>query len=318
MQLQRFFDQSIIDLCTKHPVITIGVADDAPTPILLSGLLMQRWQQEGIMLTPLSMLQSESTVRAQLETSFLGQKHYLWLTQYDQLPAKQRKAWAAYLQAYTGPHTIIYTTAHAKDSAGTDNAHIALPARVDKRLYTALVRYCLQEKLQPLQLRRIDELFTRTDQLPLEQACLLFYYQRLVGRNSKQFCDQWLDKLVVPRSSLFSLSQYLFEQKSTPFMRAWHRISDKYPPQFWLVYWSEQFWRATWYCQFMQEKKIAQAKKMGFRLPYSFLQKWYRHYQPAQLSKPLQELYALDYALKNGGNPLGLDLVLYRFLLSGS
>lgn len=198
-----------------------------------------------------------------------------------------------------------------KSDTRSDNA-VVLPDQIDKKFFKLLFAFFIREP-RALDQRRIDELFAKADSLDLDRACLLLEYLQVMGGQSKEFFEHWLHQLVVPQSSLFRLSQYFFARQRTSFLKYWHAVKDEYPEQFWISYWSDQVWRAAFYCKYMQDRKLADAKKIGYRLPFSFLQKDYRTITFNELLEIHESLYTLDYNLKHGGSPAGLDVVLTSF-----
>jgi hypothetical protein len=110
------------------------------------------------------------------------------------------------------------------------------------------------------------------------------------------------------------LSQALFDRKSRQFFLQWQRVSLIYPPQFWISFWSEQLWRACSYIQLQKDGKRDEAKKIGYRLPFSFLNNAWRTYSIGELQQAHSLLYDIDYHLKQGGNEYSLELLYARLL----
>jgi len=284
-------------------------------PLLFFASLLKKIDCLSHKITRLDVQQSaKQQVLAQLETSFLGTKQLFWVGNISMLSAKERQWWGDYLASYVGPNTILCSVSEQDISRKSNGRIISLPEKVTARMSRHLFTF-LVGRLHSMDDRRLDELFMHTDFLELDAACLLIEYLQLLGQNTPVFLKKWLHRLVVPQASLFRLSQYLFAQQTVPFMRQWHQTKDYYPDQFWIAYWAEQFWRAMWYCHFMKQKKVAQAKKVGYRLPFSFLQKDYKRYDTDFLKQMHHACYVLDDTLKHGGDGIGLDLLLYRFLL---
>lgn len=255
-------------------------------------------------------------VKAQLETSFLGLQRTYWLGALHQLPKKKAQDWLVYLHGYQGPNCIVFAisddlmTPYKKKMGSIEG--VVIPVRITHPMFVQLFTLLVREP-RPMDKRYIEQLYMRADKIDLDVACVLMHYIQVLGSKAQEFFAEWLDLLVVPETSLFKLSQYFFAQQKTTFFKVWHTIKDEYPEQFLISFWSEQLWRAFFYCQAMSRRNIADAKKIGYRLPFSFLQKDYRLYKIDQLRQAHQCLYDLDYSLKNGGDPIGLDLFFSRF-----
>ena len=311
MELKEFFRQPTEAIADQSVVYFVH---KDTYPLLFFASLLKRVDQLLAKITRLDVQEgAKQQVIAQLETSFLGSKQFFWLGDISSLSVKEQQWWREYLASYVGPNTILYSVNEQDAIKEANGRAILLPEKVTARISRSLFKF-LMGRLQPMDERRLDELFMQTDFLELDASCLLFEYLQLLGQNTSLFLKKWLHRLVVPQASLFRLSQSLFAQQAMPFMRQWTQVKDYYPDQFWIAYWSEQFWRALWYCHFMQQKKVAQAKKIGYRLPFSFLQKDYRRYDTAFLKEMHRACYLLDDMLKHGGDSIGLDILLYRFL----
>lgn len=164
----------------------------------------------------------------------------------------------------------------------------------------------------------IDALYARTPNLSVDQIYLFMRYAALMGKNQREFIDQWLGLLVSSEKSLFTLSQHFFAQESKKFFALWGTISADYPPAFWVVFWSEQLFRASCYVQLMQQRKIAEAKRISFRLPFSFMQRDWRLYKPHMLRDAHAVIYAIDFNIKNGASDAALDLFYSQFFQRSS
>jgi hypothetical protein len=122
---------------------------------------------------------------------------------------------------------------------------------------------------------------------------------------------------VTPQASLFALSDAIFQKNKKLALPLWHSVRDTFSIQFWLSFWSEQTWRAYWYIILMRAGRVSDAKKIAYRLPYSFIQKVWRQYDPNALIKAHAFLYDIDSASKNGQLPEGstiLDLFCLQLM----
>lgn len=247
-----------------------------------------------------------SSIISKLDMSFLGQTIIFWCGPLDSLDAKKRSFWMKHFAVYTGPHRIICCTRDPKILSASKHAEtIMFPEHVTSQDYDQL-----REWLYPKSRANktfADHLFRVSDKLPLDQACSMMQYQRVVGSKSSDFFQQWLEKILTPDHSLFRLSEYFFGKNKQRFWAMWQDVSHEFPEQFWIAFWSEQLWRAAAFVFFQKQKNSADAKKISYRLPFSFINKDWRLHTYDQLKKAHAQLVDADFQLKHGGTPMQLD-----------
>lgn len=290
----------------QHPVVSFT---GKRYPLLFFSTLVHTAKNEQCDTISLHELPALSALKAQLSMSFLGNQSLYWLGDITTLDARHKKELDEFLHTYTGPHAVwCFTT----ESVGKS---IELPETVSKKEFEQLAQ-SMQPDVAEKNKLFVTKLFAKTRAVPFEQACLLLRYQQLIGNRADEFMDSWLHEIVVPDQSLFNLSSLFFSRQPAVFMAAWQSIVDDYPAQFWCTFWSEQIFRAYWFCLCMQQKKMAEAKKIGFRLPFSFLQKDWKTLSPQRLLTLHAQLYEIDYALKNGATEDGIfEPILVSFLV---
>lgn len=255
--------------------------------------------------------QEESHIRAQLQTSFLGMQRMFWFGSISALESGAQKSWRKFLAEYNGPNTIMFYADEAIELNGKA-LEFALPPTIDKKSFPALIA------LAGLPASRATEeftksLFERVPSVSLENACLLAQYAGLMGLNNDEFFDHWFNKLVVSDSSLFTLSQYFFAQDAKSFFAYWAKVHEQFAEPFWITFWSEQLFRAHAFVEYMRQNKRAEAQRISYKLPFSFMQRDWKRYNSESLRKAHDELYHLDYQFKNGGTPYALDLFYSKF-----
>lgn len=298
----------------QSPVIAFTVED--AYPLLFFSLLLRKQHASDTVHVDVSE-SSEELIKAQLETSFLGMTRTYRLGGLHTLSKPAAQQWLHYLSIYQGPNRILFAVTNEtaepyKKDARHGITFIDIPAQIQKPFFIGLFSHLVHQP-SVMEKRYIDQLYVRTEKIPLDTACVLIQYLQVLGSNAQEFFTHWIDRLVVPDASLFLLSQYFFAKQSVHFLNMWTGIKDEYPEQFWISFWSEQVWRALFYCQAMQQRDFAGAKKIGYRLPFSFLQKDYRNCSTQALQHAHQALYQLDGMLKNGGSTIGLDLFFLSY-----
>lgn len=249
---------------------------------------------------------------ASLNTSFLGQKSWYWLHSDRHLLKKAYDTWHHFLRHYTGPNTLIFFTDKLPTKLPSHWFVITLPDAINKtnfQLISAMLECTYRDSH--------SHIFKKVRTISLDRAVLLSNYLELIGKDTYAFFDTWFWDVVNADVSLFGLSQTLFERKARQFFSEWQQVNHLYAPQFWISFWSEQFWRAYHYVRLQKENKRLEAKKIGFRLPFSFLNTDWRNCSLNELQRAHNQLYTIDYHLKQGGNQMGLE-ILYAQFLNGS
>ena len=242
----------------------------------------------------------------------MGQACNYWLGDSDLFDKTLKEFLFSYLEHYQGPHRVMIFSSSIPYKDPRDTClTIDLDCRIDKTVYQLL----LQKIAHVGDMVFVHDLFTRIDDISLDQACLLMYYHHCVGRRSSDFFTHWFDKLVVPEQSLFYLSQQLFAKNSSLFLRQWQLIKDNYAAEFWPVFLSEQLWQATWFVTMMRDNQKQAASAYGKRLPFSFIQRdWQRYASTKELMNAHASLYQLDYTMKNGGSFELIELFFLQFM----
>lgn len=246
--------------------------------------------------------ENQSAAMAALQTSFLGSTSCYWLGNFDDLSKGKQKVWAEFLKAYSGPHVVLFYSA-ASFNGGAQFETIELPDAVDVSLFSKIA-----QMLGVSNVSFASQLYRQTSSLSLDEAYLFVKYDAVLGKGSQEFVTDWLPDMIVPEVSLFSLSQALFDRKASSFFRLWKQLSHRYSAPFWTTFWSEQMWRAYHYVTFQKKGKQLEAKKIGYRLPFSFLNRTWRNHKLDDLKAYHHFLYEIDFHVKNGGADHALDL----------
>jgi hypothetical protein len=245
--------------------------------------------------------------------SFFGATTY-YLEQFSALPVKKQQEMLDYVRSYSGPHKIIFFADNTiGELSATKIMHvIVLPQEFAPRDYY-MIRFLVNGASLSDKNAFASELVMRTDQLSLDKACFFAQYEALLGKNCDDFFSQWMIHLAEPTSSMFTLSQYFFGKKNRSFFRQWSYMSELYLPPFWISFWADQLWRAYVYTELMQQKKIVEAKKAQYKLPFSFINRDWSAYSLDELRNAHHCLATIDYQLKNGASDIGLEYFYTQF-----
>jgi hypothetical protein len=261
--------------------------------------------------------QTHAHIRAQLETSFLGQQSVYWLRNVSDESVQEVRSWIGYLQEYSGPNSILFFVSESALPTKHVVPTIAVPAIVDGPLFELLLT-TIATMSEHNAHSFAKKVLARYRTISLDQAYLIAHYVQLSGRSMNEFIHEWLDKLLIADASLFALSTAFFAKNTQEFFVLWSHLEHLYSPQFWVSFWAEQLWRAYWFVRFMEAGDNLEAKKISYRLPFSFMQKDWRRYDPEQLKKVHTQIYAVDFQLKNSGGAFALDVVYGSFFEQAS
>ena len=266
----------------------------------------------------LEIIDSNSTPLDQLffklETTFLGSEGCYWVKNVDQLKQKEKTIFLNYVSRYQGKNTIIFWIKdEVPDSLKNKKAMVLeIPEWCDKEFFTLWTSVSGDKKIvQPL----VAMIFQKQQRLHFDTVIILAHCFAIMDAALLSQFNHYIDHLLLADQSLFVLSDYFFRKKTNLFYQEWVRIAPHYPDIFWMSYWSEQMWKAYYSIYYMQQNNVVQAKKIAFRLPFSFLQTTWKQCDPVELRNAYNYLYAHEYALKNGNNVVGLDLFYTKFFL---
>ena len=299
---------TFLDKQSKHttPVTFFSAKHEVPLLIFCLGRVLARSEQMQFL--DVSTLSTDQ-LQAHLSMSFLGSSTSLWLTHSTQMDTASLKNLIKLLQSYSGPNTVfcfILSTKQIKEA-------VTLPEIIDYESFGQLWHVLYPGKKMNKELVKL--FFAKQRNIPVDQACLLMNYVLVLGKKTKKFIDEWLPEIIEPDYSLFLLSGYLFAKQYSLFFSLWYKVKQNYAEPFWTAFWSERFFRAYAYKKYMDENNINYARKVGFRLPFSFLNKDYKKIQLHELMQLHNELASIDYRIKNGIFAY-FELVFFKYCMN--
>jgi hypothetical protein len=206
---------------------------------------------------------------------------------------------------------VICFDAAPLDTPRHDAMHIELPLHISRTEFKQVggLFGCKGPNFE----RFADLLYERCAEVKLDTAALLFEYANLIGKGAEQFFDEWLFNIVSLETSLFRLSQHFFAKDARLFFAQWEQVRNHYPVHFFVSYWSEQLWAGHLFTLLAKQGKITEARKIGYRLPFSFIQRQWHRYQNGELKKAHEALIALDSGIKLGAPEAIIDLFYSSF-----
>lgn len=319
MQLKEFLTryQSDNTLLEKQTIICFAISEKSTLPIIFSSSCISLFKADGYQIETLDVGRiNYSQVVSQLETSFLGMSLYYWLKGFDDIDLNYRSLLIDFLARYQGPHKIIMFLSNG-DIAKLAKHHsvISLVSTVDTSLFTAILNF-FKKKTTTSIIKLVTHIMSNYSTIDLDQACMIMNYMQVMGR-SDESTQQLFEKILESERSLFILSQHFFSKDFPAFYALWSRFESEYPMTFWTTFWSEQLWRAYHAHYFLKQNNVSVAKSIGFRLPFTFMQRDWKKVTLKELKNAHQSIYELDLAYKNNvETQTGIDLFYSKFFLN--
>lgn len=257
--------------------------------------------------------QGDFAYKSQLETSFLGLECIYWLGDISGLKTKQKDDLLKYIKNYKGPHKIIvFVDVKIQLS---QNEFVTVVTMKDKYFFDDAKSLWATQDFEQAQkvVAYLQQLYKIKNSYSLNELFLLKNYQDFMITDAKKFFESWVTRLVLLDTSLFTLSQLLFEKKEDAFFRLWFTIKSLYSEMFWISFWSDQLYRSYFFIAFTQEENFAAVKQVSFGLSFSFMKQSYKQYQLTELQNFHRAIFAVDTSLKNGGSFYQIDQLYIDF-----
>ncbi len=265
---------------------------------------------------PLQQIALHSTPKESLQIaisqSFLGSQTFYWLSHCDE-SIKSNQGIILDLFSYQGPNYVSFFTTQTPSTK-----YNGITITIEQSLnieHIILLQKIMEMNLPEKKIALIKRILKKnnTSKINIDAACMLLNYVELTSIKTMASSEIYLSSLINEHGSLNLLSEYFFARNQKLFFSTWARIHQEYPEIFWITFWSEQLWRAIHVVKFLSNKNFVLAKKMSFRLPYSFIKNDWQLCSADQLKQSYEFLYAIDYALKRGSTFPALDLFYIRY-----
>ena len=314
MQLKEYLD-SVISNSTffPNPVTCFAVKEVYGIPITFVAQLVFNARAQDITIESIDVSEIPfATVLSQLQTSFLGMGLVYYLCNSHELDKKNRQLLFEYLATYQGPHQIILSALNEDAIRLNKQCLVEISDSINAVTILALYNFFKKKNTQPIQ-KFIQSVCTSYTSITLDQACMILSYMQVIGKFDE--CAQLLERILQSEQSFFTLSQFFFAKDASNFLKRWANIESEYPMTFWCTYWSEQLWRAYYFRYYLENNQQMQAKSIGYRLPFSYLQKDWKKCSLQELKNAHQSIYELDLAYKNNiETQTGIELFYTKFL----
>ncbi len=313
MNISKIFNLLSNNNYQEFPVLFFTYEFEFPS-LFFSDLFKKLSKIDTIFLKNIhSSLLSKELFEAEINTTFLGETRTLWLGSISDLSTAEQSKILYICQSYKGPHRIIVCCATKELPKSFSHSNIF---NIDQELTHSDKESIISFFYPSLTYASIQKISGGATNLnKIDNFIMLAHYAMVLGRNSDAFVRDWLPKIIISESSLFTLSQYFFSKKNIQFWNVWNDIKYQYSSTFWTVYWTEQIWRAYYVIVMQQKNNIIDARKMAYRLPFSFIQKDWKNVTLSKLSQAHSMLYQIDWRIKNGGSEDHFDLFFYNFFM---
>lgn len=242
--------------------------------------------------------------KSNLSISFLGSSS-VFLVNISSLSSSKRNKVVDYLVNYTGPNSVLAYTDNADEF--TQYVDLDKEKKKDSKSIFKFLGIFGKNNLRPI-LDKISQ-----EELSVDELLILYFYSTCLGSQRDSFESQWLGRIIKSSTSLFDLSGYFFSKNRKKFFRLLAKLEESYSEMFWISFWSEQIYRAYFYIDSRKKNDLAEAKRISYKLPFSFMQKDWKFIDCKLLSKVHNDIYKLDYSLKNGSSNITLDLFYSRY-----
>jgi len=249
------------------------------------------------------------TLQATLNQSVLGMNSFFWLGNATaERESKEQLEMLNMLVSYQGPHTVaFFVDADAKIVAKKNEQFIYVPEALNYQEFEQLLALFGQ----PLDVRKraaLKKIFTTSAPIALDTCCMMLAYLELIASKYVDEYEDLFSRLVGSLPTLSQLTEFFLAKNATAFFQVWSKVNASYPDVFWIIFWTEQLWKAYYVTQFMKDKNFVAAKRMSFRLPYSFINRDWQRVNGHELVQAYAFLYRMDYALKRGSTFCSMDL----------
>ncbi len=251
---------------------------------------------------------------AMLSQSILGSFSFFWLGNLsEEKDNKSTRDLMQFIASYQGPHVIAYFIDQVPKSLSNKFVNVInLPKEITSQQCQDVADF-LSIDLDAKKEDFLKKLLPSPITIDLETSYMLIRYLELISVKYLNDYTQFLTNIIGNSPSLSLLSEYFFAKNSQQFFGIWASIQSSYPDVFWVSFWSEQVWKAYHVRGFLLDKNFVQAKRMGFRLPYSFMNRDWQKSNTKELAKAYEFLYYMDYGYKTGSTFCSIDLFYMNY-----
>ncbi len=314
MKLTDFLEQSSNPNFWKTHTSICFVGNNYP--LIFFNNIFKNYQINKLLPAPYKNLPLNTTnsiqLMSNLQQSFLGQLNFYWLSECDIKATNKNNKTLDLLLTYKGPHFIAFYLNEEKINTKIKSQlkkilTVNIETSIDEQTFKK-ISSLLNQKIRPEHSSFLSKLFKNSTPT-LDQVCMWKNYLKVISRKASNEVYKYLASIILEKNpSLNQLSQLFFAKKAKSFFDLWSKIHNEYPDMFWITFWSEQLFKAYYVVKFLNQKNFVQAKKISFRLPFSFINKDWKNFSLKELEKEHQFIYNNDFKIKTGSTYCFLDL----------
>ena len=275
-------------------------------------------QKRGLLSAPYQRLFIDTIDRkalyATLNQSILGIYSFFWLGNVtEEKASKSLQELHAMLFACSGPNILAFFMYEDSPAVPKKDADVIyLKDELNYVTFDQLLQF-LGVSLDAKKRMLVKKLFSNNTTITLDVCCMIVTYLELINSKYVDDYEGYIASLVGALPTLSQLSELFLAKNSTQFFALWSTLGKEYSDIFWVTFWAELLWRAQNVVFFMRKKDFVQAKRMSFRLPYSFINRDWQKTDPQELTQAYAFLYNIDYAIKTGSTFYSLDLFYMNY-----
>jgi len=253
-------------------------------------------------------------VYSNLSQSILGNYSFFWLGDIgSEKKNNQSQKLIDFLLNYQGPHVVSFFISH--DSKIVEKKKIKGIEIPDTISYQDLMSLMLffQISFDRDKNNFLKSFFVSNQTIKIEVACNVIKHLALIGSRSLDSMASYLCHLIDSPPTLNVLSEQFFAKQPKIFFTTWNTIRTDYSDMFWITFWSGQLWKAHNVTGYLKQKNFVAAKQMSYRLPFTFINKYWKLCNQGELVQAYQFLYSMDYAIKTGSITDAFDLFFMNY-----
>lgn len=247
-----------------------------------------------------------------LEQSILGNYSFYWLGNLSE-QSKNTKL-LNYISNYDGLHSIAFFIPN--DFKNFKLSPKAVQIEIDSNLNIDDIRTLItlfSPKMPDKKIAMMGKVFNGRNDIDIDSACMLINYFELISVNALDDSYSYISKIFGAQPVLSQLSNAFWTKNTKDFFNIWQKIETSYPEVFWVIFWSEQIWKAYNTISFLSQKNFVKAKQISYGLPFSFINKDFKNFKLAGLTRLYENLYEIDFAIKKGSTFYSLDLFYLNY-----
>jgi hypothetical protein len=281
----------------------------------LSSVLINFMRKQNLNVQALHLDQhNRDEIQCMLSMGYLGVSIYYYLKGFNELSSGEQEKWIQFIATYKGPHRLFLFAAYDVSFLQTSFCSIVkIPETLIPSELMHWSYFFVQKNLLASLARLIHALEQSVEKIKFDTALMLIYYASVLSpRLIESFVATVLPHFLYDEQSLFVVADTFFAREKKFFL-LWKQVFEKYSVQFWINFWMDYVSRAALYSHYKKNLDHENAKLISTRLPFRFINKNWKSHAPSELMNLHNQLYELDYHIKEGLCHERLHIILTTF-----